>query len=232
MNNQVTIDYFSDTLCVWAYISQIRIDELKQQFGEQIRFNYHFVPVFGCTHNRIAIGWGDRDGFAGFNQHVKSVCSEFPHLELNEEVWLSHPPASSASSHLILKAVQILESENAIEGIKEDTQQNTACENLAWAIRQAFFVDNTDISNLNALIAIAEQQQLPASAIREKIDNGQALAALCRDVELRDQFRIEGSPTFIMNNARQKLYGNVGYRILEANIQELLSNPGDRASWC
>lgn len=232
MNNQVTIDYFSDTLCVWAYISQIRIDELKQQFGEQIRFNYHFIPVFGCTQNRIAIGWGDRDGFAGFNQHVKSVCSEFPHLELNEEVWLTHPPASSASSHLILKAVQILESENAIEGIKEDVQQNTPGENLAWAIRLAFFVDNTDISNLNSLIAIAEQQQLPAAAIREKIDNGQALAALCRDIELRDQFRIEGSPTFIMNNARQKLYGNVGYRILEANIQELLANPGDRASWC
>jgi hypothetical protein len=29
---------------------------------------------------------------------------------------------------------------------------------------------------------------------------------------------------------RQKLYGNVGYRIVEANIQELLADPGERAS--
>ena len=31
----------------------------------------------------------------------------------------------------------------------------------------------------------------------------------------------------------QKLYGNVGFRLMEANIQELLRAPGtDEASWC
>ena len=27
---------------------------------------------------------------------------------------------------------------------------------------------------------------------------GEALAALCRDIELRDEYRVEGSPTFIL----------------------------------
>ena len=41
------------------------------------------------------------------------------------------------------------------------------------------------------------------------------------------------SPTFIMNEGRQKLFGNVGYRGLEANVGELLrSAPEDEASWC
>jgi hypothetical protein len=31
---------------------------------------------------------------------------------------------------------------------------------------------------------------------------------------------------------RQKLFGNVGYRLLEANVQELLRAPKDEASWC
>ena len=45
--------------------------------------------------------------------------------------------------------------------------------------------------------------------------------------------RIEGSPSFVLNEGRQKLYGNVGFRIIEANIQELLRAPGgDQASWC
>jgi hypothetical protein len=36
-----------------------------------------------------------------------------------------------------------------------------------------------------------------------------------------------------MNEGRQKLFGNVGYRIVEANIQELLREPNpDLASWC
>ena len=28
------------------------------------------------------------------------------------------------------------------------------------------------------------------------------------------------------------LYGNVGYRILDANIEELARHPGLEASWC
>ena len=44
---------------------------------------------------------------------------------------------------------------------------------------------------------------------------------------------IHGSPSFVLNDGRQTLYGNVGYRVLEANIQELLRAPSaDQASWC
>jgi len=36
-----------------------------------------------------------------------------------------------------------------------------------------------------------------------------------------------------MNDGRQKLFGNVGYRLLEANVQELRRRPAkDEASWC
>jgi hypothetical protein len=44
---------------------------------------------------------------------------------------------------------------------------------------------------------------------------------------------VKGSPTLILNQGRQKLYFNVGYRLIEANIQELLRQPNpDHASWC
>jgi len=36
----------------------------------------------------------------------------------------------------------------------------------------------------------------------------------------------------VLNEGRQKLYGNVGFRIIEGSIKELLADPGDRASWC
>jgi hypothetical protein len=35
-----------------------------------------------------------------------------------------------------------------------------------------------------------------------------------------------------MNGGRQILYGNVGYRILNANVEELLKHPEQEASWC
>jgi hypothetical protein len=34
---------------------------------------------------------------------------------------------------------------------------------------------------------------------------------------------IEGSPSFVLNEGRQKLYGNVGLRIIEAKIQEIIA---------
>jgi hypothetical protein len=44
---------------------------------------------------------------------------------------------------------------------------------------------------------------------------------------------IEGSPSFVLNEGRQKLFGNVGFGILDANIQELLCSPQTgQASWC
>jgi hypothetical protein len=45
--------------------------------------------------------------------------------------------------------------------------------------------------------------------------------------------RIEGSPSYVLNEGRQRLYGNIGFRVMEANVQELLRAPGiDDASWC
>ena len=52
------------------------------------------------------------------------------------------------------------------------------------------------------------------------------------DYEDTKELRLKGSPSLVMNNGRQVLYGNVGYRILNANIRELLERPVSEASWC
>ncbi len=65
-----------------------------------------------------------------------------------------------------------------------------------------------------------------------RLEDGQAYAALAEDYEIAGQSQVQGSPTFVLNEGRQKLYGNVGYRIIEANVQELLRDKRDMASWC
>ncbi|MBC7437119.1 MAG: hypothetical protein H7332_13760 [Bdellovibrionales bacterium] len=55
--------------------------------------------------------------------------------------------------------------------------------------------------------------------------------ALPADFDAKDQQKVEGSFTFVLNEGQQKLNGNVGYRIVEASIHELLADPGDRATW-
>ena len=41
MNTPLIIEYYTDILCVWAWIAQRRIDELHQKLGEQIEFRYY-----------------------------------------------------------------------------------------------------------------------------------------------------------------------------------------------
>lgn len=221
---KITLDYFTDVLCIWAYVAQIRLAELHQQFDDEIQVNEHFITLFGNTEKRIGEGWKDKGGFEGFNLHVLKVAEQFPHLKINPNVWLTCRPASSANSHLYLKAAQLLVNENKIS--------NTDFQQLIWNIRSAFFLEAKDISDISVLTELAQNLSLPITLIQEKIDCGLAIAELCRDMEMREEHKLEGSPTYLLNNGRQKLYGNVGYRILEANVKELLDQPQSIASWC
>lgn len=228
-----TISYFSDVLCIWAYAAQIRIDELQRQFGGQIRVEYHFLPLFGDVSAHLAAGWGDRGGIAGYAQHVTQIAARFDHIEVHPEIWSRNRPPTSASCHLFLKAVQLLEKAGEIQAAPQARYGGKSVfEETVWRCRLGFFRDLQDVADRTNQEAIAAGMSLPLASVREQIDSGAAHAALCADFDAKQKNLVEGSPTYLLNKGRQKLYGNVGYRIIEANIQELLTNPGERASWC
>ena len=70
----ISIDYFSDVLCIWAYGGQIRVDELEQKFGEKIQLHYRFIPIFAAAKAKIENGWKEQGGFTGFNEHLNSFA--------------------------------------------------------------------------------------------------------------------------------------------------------------
>ena len=107
MDKKIRISYFTDVLCVWAYIAQVRLDELKHNYGDKLNTQYHFIPLFGCTDKR-GEGWQNRGGFGAFGKHVKEVCSQFDRIDVHTDIWTTLIARTSASSHLFLKAVQLL----------------------------------------------------------------------------------------------------------------------------
>lgn len=232
-DNKLRIAYFSDVLCVWAYISQIRMDELKKQLGARIAVSYHFIPLFGCTEHRIGVGWRDRGGYSGYGRHVQEVCNQFPHVRVDTRVWSDVIPKSSASAHHFLKAIQLLEQERIVTATSHERFDGRSLfEEAVWRVRRAFFQHAQDVSQLNCLLETAEELELPRDDLLKRMNNGTAMAAMCRDNELCGEYRVEGSPTYILNEGRQKLYGNVGYKIIEANVEEVLRRPEQQASWC
>ena len=226
----LSIIHFSDLLCVWAYVAQVRIEEIRNQFGAAVAFDYRFCTVFGDAQGRISKRWGERGGYQAFNRHLREIADGFGHVEINPELWLDTRPVSSAGIHLFLKAVQLWQEESPHhDGATAPSPQERA----AWQLRLAFFRDGLDISRLDIQRSVAERLDIPVAALEKYIDNGHAFALLCRDLETEKQYRIEGSPTIVLNDGRQKLYGNIGYGVIEANLQELLKSPdASQASWC
>lgn len=104
----IEIDYFSDLLCVWAYLAQARLDELATTFGAQISIGYRYFNLFGDTAHKIGRGWADRGGDRGFGEHLHQVGQQFEHIELHQDLWAKVRPASSSGAHLAVKAAQLL----------------------------------------------------------------------------------------------------------------------------
>ena len=102
----VVINHFSDVLCIWAYVAQIRIDELRREYNHAIQIEYHFTPVFGDVETRINNGWASKGGSQGYAQHVQEVAAQHLHIILHPDVWQTDIPKSSANAHLFLKAAQ------------------------------------------------------------------------------------------------------------------------------
>ncbi len=227
----VQISYFSDVLCIWAYTAQARIDAVKEKFGDTVRVDRRFCSVFGDTARKITLTWRDKGEYVGFNAHLRAVALQFPHIEVHPDIWLKTRPPTSASAHLFMTAVQHWQQERAREG--QSGLATSIFDKVMWAFRCAFFRDCRDIARWDVQCELAEALGVDIGAIEKSIHEGTAFARLSTDYQDADKMRIEGSPSFVLNDGRQKLYGNVGFRIIEANIQELLRAPvGDQASWC
>jgi predicted DsbA family dithiol-disulfide isomerase len=226
----VEITYFSDVLCIWVYASQARIDAVKDTFGDAVRMEPRFCSVFADTAGKIASAWKDKGGYAGFNSHLRQVAKRFPHVEVHPDIWLKTRPLTSASAHLFMKAVQQWDRQSPAPGSQS---ASGLFDQVMWAFRLAFFRDDRDIARWDVQCEIAEPLGVDIAAIEDSIHSGSAFARLAADYQDADKMRIEGSPSFVLDEGRQKLYGNIGFRLLEANIQELLRTPrSDEASWC
>jgi predicted DsbA family dithiol-disulfide isomerase len=225
----VAVTYFSDLLCVWAYVAQVRLDELRRRFGARVSIDHRFVSIFGDTATRIGARWSDRGGFEGYADHVREVVGGFEHVEVHPDVWRRDAPAGSYAPHVFVRAAALA----LDDGELEDPQgARPLTEELAWRLRLAFFRDLRNVAREDVQLEVAESIGLAREAILDRIRDGRAHAALAADHEAAAGKEIAGSPTFLMNDGRQKLYGNVGYRVIEANVEELLRDARDGASWC
>lgn len=215
----VKVEYYSDVLCVWAWIAQRRLDELRQHFGSQLALKVRYINIFGNTNFQIGEKWASKGGFDGFGQHVIDAAAPFPSAPVVDNIWQTVRPLSSTPAHTVLKAVQI-------------SHSTEAAEDFAFKLREQFFTVPLDIGQLSVLLDLADNEGLNIDLINATLNSGAAIADVMGDYHMAQSQGIKGSPSWVLDGGRQILYGNVGYRVLRANASELLNQPPEEASWC
>ena len=211
--------YFTDVLCVWAWIAQPRFEEVVNNWSEKLSIKSRFIDVFGDAHGKILGRWGAADGFDRFADHVQEAASGHPHLDLHEGLWRTVRPTGSGPAHAHIHGVSLV------------SDPGTA-RRYDRAVRAAFFEAGEDVSRTEVLIEIAAQTGVDSDALGRVLSDGRAQAALAADQKAAQSQRIVGSPTWVLNDGRQILYGNVGYRTINANLEEWFRDGASGASWC
>ncbi|KZZ81618.1 disulfide bond formation protein DsbA, partial [Oleiphilus sp. HI0133] len=165
MSPPIVIDYYTDLLCVWAWIAQRRLDELHEQFGDQIAINHYYIDLFGDVAKRIELQWTERGSYEGFAQHVMHAVQPYDNATVNDRLWTEVRPSTSANAHMFIKAISLSYGQDKAKA-------------FALTLRQAFFMQALDISQIPVLLEIAKQHGLEVNRLRTSIDNGTALAML------------------------------------------------------
>lgn len=220
----IRIVHFSDILCVWAYVAQQRMNELHAEFGAQVHVDYRLVSIFGYARSKLAQRWADKGGIGAYGEHVRSVTAEYDHVTLHSDVWTRVVPSSSWPAHLLLCAVRQLE--------RTSRAEPNSFGALARRLRQAFFCEGRDISQQDVLAEVVRDVGLDRNAIEGALSSGEAHAELAADFELAREQDVRVSPSILLNEGRQRLNGNVGYRVIAANIREIRDKPAGQLSWC
>ncbi|MCA9491058.1 MAG: DsbA family protein [Myxococcales bacterium] len=215
MSRTVSFGYWSDPMCIWAFVAQRKLDALLRRHGDVLAVDYRVVPVFGSVPERFSRGAWSRSGVAGRVEATARIAAEHGHPEVTGEVWAHDPPSSSWAAGAPIKAVIAGEAAGEVpEGLSATYQ---------WRLRCAMFVENRNIARRDVQLAVAEELDLARAPIERRLDDGSALAALFEDHQERERLRIQGSPTYVFDGGRAMLYGNFDEAVLGATVEALVA---------
>jgi predicted DsbA family dithiol-disulfide isomerase len=222
--DHIEFGYWSDPLCIWALVAQPKLDHILELFGTCLQVHYHVVPVFGSVPWRLSRGpWAD-EGLAGRVESTRRIACEHGREDISGECWRRQTPASSWSPAVALEAVWCMERAGLVA---PDTGAH-----YQRRIREAFFVDEQNVAHRTIQLALAEKLDIPRAPLEERLDDGSALALLWEDHRLKEELSIQGSPTYVFDDGRARLYGNFPAGVLEATVRELIRGRAPGCSDC
>lgn len=220
----LSFEYWSDPLCIWAFVAQPKLDALLRDHGEGLAVDYRVVPVFGSIPWRFREGSWAKAGPEGRRDATARIAQEFGFSGVTGAAWTLHAPATSWAPGIAIKAVCAME--------KDGLAPVGAGARYLASLRAAFFEHDRNTALRSEQLAVAEALELDRGPLEQRLDDGSALAALWEDDREREAKRIQGSPTYVFDGGRARLYGNFDEQVLRATVRTMLDGMQAGGSAC
>lgn len=142
---------YSDYLCPWCYLGTVRLQQIGEEFGTRVQFEWRSFLLRPQPDPRRTL-----EKFRAYTQSWQRVAAEPDAPPFR--VWESDagPPSHSVPPHLAAKAAATLGSD--------------AFDRMHERLMQAYFTENRDITDAETLRALWRELSLPEEAFQRTTD--------------------------------------------------------------
>lgn len=208
----LTIDFYSDLLCIWGWIGQHHNQQLVHRWGkQQVQWRHRYLALYGDVFTRLKAQEKGEQAWEGYAAMSERLVDKIEGLSVNPDIWRKTRPTTSMMAHQAIKAAELC---HGIEFAND----------FSCRVRSAFFAEARDISQYSVLLELLQEHGAQHVQVVEKLQSGEALAACISEFRQAEQDKIPGSPTWVMDNNRYRLFGNVKPEIIAATIDGLLKD--------
>jgi predicted DsbA family dithiol-disulfide isomerase len=212
---RLSFQYWSDPMCIWAFVGQSKLDRILDEWGAFIDVDYRLVPVFGSVPWRYSEGGWAQAGPEGRRESTRKLAEQHGIDGVTGEIWTRCTPHSSWSSGAAAKAVFEMEAD-------DDAEAGAGAAYLL-ELREHFFRRNRNICQRVEQLDVAERVGIDRGAFERRLDDGSALACLWEDANQREDLGVRGSPSYVFDGGRAVLYGNFPFSVLHSVVDELIN---------
>ena len=135
---ELSFSYWSDPMCIWAYVAQPKLDRLLAETDGRLDIEYRVVPVFGSMQARFRDGPWAKAGPAGRVKVTRDIAREHHCDEVSGECFRGDIPASSWAPGVAIKAVALCE--------RDQLLAHGATSDYLRKLRAALLVENKNIA--------------------------------------------------------------------------------------
>jgi predicted DsbA family dithiol-disulfide isomerase len=180
------IDIFHDTVCPWCRIGKKNVMDAVSQWGEPVEIRWRAfildpsIPEQGLPFRETMqrkFG-GNADLSQLFGQVARAGEAVGVHFDFDKVQMM---PNTRLSHRLIALAPEEKKAE------------------IVEAINRAYFEEGRDTGRLDVLLQVASETGLDADSLRGRLERGEAVDQLEKDLAFGRQAGITGVPFFILN---------------------------------